>query len=273
MRIVTLAMVGGLLLAGNSSAFAQDGEDGADAAAATATEGEAAADGEAAEGEAAKEGSGQSYAGTEARFPIRRGFFAEGDFGVFMTIGGRNTNNPALPGRGISNMQPYLGVMAGYDLMSDEVMNIAAGLKIAVLLNGSAGRVTADEAVNMPNGDPGTQPNDYEVWQIGVGGAFDYLLTDRLGLSFKLDGGLAILNANPFQPANTLGGGAAGALDPRFADAGKATMGGIVSVGAGVSYATLLTGFTVGLDLRFSAILSSSMIPALSATIPIKYNF
>lgn len=271
MRIVTLAMVGTLLLAGNRPAFAQDDEADTDAATdVAATEGGDGAEAED-EAEPAAEGSGQSYAAAEARFPIRRGFFAEGDFGVFMTFGGRNTNNPALPSRGVSNMQPYLGVMAGYDLMSDDVMNIAAGLKIAVLLNGSAGRVTAAEAVSAANGDPTTQANDYEVWEIGVGGAFDYLLTDRLGLSFKLDGGLAILNASPFEAANVVGGDSNDAL--QFPNAGKSTMGGIVSAGAGVTYATLLTGFSVGLDVRFSAILSSSFIPALSATIPIKYNF
>lgn len=268
MRIVTYAMVGGLMLAGTSPVFAQDGETAT--ATADATEG---ADSAAATDEAVSEdsGSGQSYAGAETRFPIRRGLFAEGDFGVFMTFGGRNTNNPALPARTASNMQPYLGIMTGYDLYNDEVMNLAAGLKLALMLNGSAGRVTAAEAANPVAGDPLTKANDYEVWQIGVGGAFDYLLTDRLGVSFKLDGGLAILNASPFEAANQVGGDGQDAL--QFPNAGKSTMGGIVSVGGGVTYATLLTGFTVGLDVRFSAILASSFIPALSITAPIKYNF
>ncbi len=267
MRIVTYAMVGGLMLAGTSPVFAQDGETATETAAATEGAGEAGAD----DAVSDDSGSGQSYAGVEARFPIRRGLFAEGDFGVFMTIGGRNTNNPALPSRGASNMQPYVGIMTGYDLYSDDVMNFAAGLKFALMLNGSAGRVSDAEAANPSAGNPLTKANDYEVWQIGVGGAFDYLLTDRFGLSLKMDGGLAILNASPFEAANVPGGDAQDAL--QFPNAGKSTIGGIVSAGVGVTYATLLTGFTVGIDVRFSAILADELIPALSITAPIKYNF
>jgi hypothetical protein len=285
MRILTVAMVGGLLLAGTNPAFAQDEDEdmpaGPEATSAPAGAG-AAQDGDGEEGaKAAPKGSGQAYANAEQRFPIRRGFFAEGDFGIFMTLGGRNTNNEALPSRGTSNVQPYLGVLVGYDLVTTDTINFAAGFKGALMLNGGAGRVTGADINNSGNpefpcagdgDDLCTKSNDYEVWQVGVGGALDYLLTDRLGLAFKLDGGLALLNPSPFEAANQVGGDSDDAV-ANYPNAGKVAIGGIFSVSAGVSYATLLTGFTVGVDVRFSGVVGGGFIPALSATVPIKYNF
>ena len=282
MRILTVAVVGGLLLAGTDPVFAQE-DDGEPSGELEATGAAAAGEAAAADGAAKAEdkGSGQAYANAEQRVPIRRGLFTEGDFGVFMTIGGRNTNNEALPSRGTSNIQPYVGVMVGYDLVSTETMNFAAGFKGALMLNGGAGRVTASDINNSGNptfpcagqgDDLCTKSNDFEVWQVGVGGALDYLLTDRLGLAFKLDGGLALLNPSPFEAANQVDGTSEDAV-AAYSDAGKVAIGGIFSVSAGVSYATLLTGFTVGVDLRFTGVVGGGFIPALSATVPIKYNF
>lgn len=285
MRFVTVAVVGGLLLTGSNPVFAQDDEDEAVGAVETAgAEGAANEGGEEGASQPAAGGSGQAYAVQEERFPIRRGLFAEGDFGVFFTLGGRNTNSQSgtLPSRGTSNIQPYVGILVGYDLVSTDTVNFAAGFKGALMLNGGAGRVTSAQVAN--SGDPNTPcrggtgddlctiSNDYEVWEVGVGGALDYLLTDRLGLAFKLDGGLALLNPSPFEPANEVGGDSASAA-ANYANAGKVTMGGIFSASAGVSYATLLTGFTVGVDVRFSGVVGGGFIPALSVTVPIKYNF
>lgn len=274
MRISGLALIGGLLLVA-APTYAQD--EGGDAATTEASAEGAAAEGTEETAEEAKtdeakssEGSGQ-YVSSEQRFPIRRGFYTQGDFGIFVAFGGRNSNAPGIPSRSTSNLQPYIGLTVGYDLMSDEKINIAAGLKVGYMMNGGASRATANDVTGAV-GDPSTLSNDFEVWQVGVGGAFDYLLTDRLGLAFKLDGGLALLSPDPFEFANIVGGSPEDAVQ-RFPNAGKSAIGGLVGVSAGVSYATLLTGFTVGVDVRFNAIIAGSFIPALSATVPIKYNF
>src|SRR5262245_30622529 len=64
-------------------------------------------------------------ADTSGRFKIRRGLFAEGDLGLFLTFGGRNTNDPGLPSRSTSNVQPQLGLTVGYDLVHGETYNFS----------------------------------------------------------------------------------------------------------------------------------------------------
>ncbi|MCK6544327.1 adventurous gliding motility protein CglE [Myxococcota bacterium] len=211
-------------------------------------------------------------------FKIKRGFFAESDLGLFMTFGGRNTNNPDLPARGVSNVQPHLGVTVGYDVVHGPKYNFSLGVKLAMGFSGGAGRATESEIAEGIN-DVTTKSNDYTVIETGIQAAFSYLVTDRLALTLKADGGGGFLDPDPTvatiteppcpEGANTVDNGRA-CITPGSGSAAFAPMFG---AGIGVEYFTLLNDFSVGVTLRFAGILKDGMIPAASATFPIKYTF
>jgi hypothetical protein len=218
--------------------------------------------------EAAAPATGASAKASEPRFDIRRGLHSEGDFGVFLTFGGTNTNNPALPSRATSNIQPYVGVMVGYDVLQGDNWNLALGGKFALLLNGGAGRVSNAEIADTSPGapDPTTKSNDFAVYETGLAVHFGYLLTDRLALNVKADGGLAVLDPDPSLAAANYDG------DP-LDQAGGIGVGGIFGVGLGVEWFTLLNGFSVGATARYVGILADGLISGVSVTFPVKYNF
>jgi hypothetical protein len=204
---------------------------------------------------------------TQGRFQIRRGFFAEGDLGVYMTFGGRNTNDPMLPSRAASNIEPHLGVTIGYDVASGDSFNVAVGLKFSMGLNGGLGRVSGSELA----GDSAmltTKSADFSVYEAGVQVAISYLLNDRFALTARFDGGAGFLDPDPAKTADNSGAGGM-AFAPVF------------GVGLGGDWYTLLNDFTVGLLVRFQGILtpagpnpgSGGLIPALAITIPVKYTF
>lgn len=236
---------------------------------AEATEAEGEADGEATEAKAADPASSAATDAAYERFDIRHGFFSEGDLGIFLSFGGTNTNNPALPGRGTSNVQPYFGMVFGYDVTHSEKFNLGVGFKLGMLLNGGAGRVSSDE---LPGGGAGidatSKPNDFNIIEAGASIEASIFVTPRFAITVKGDGGLAMLDPDPSKAAAS-GPDASDALD----GAGGIGIGGIFGVGAGVEYFTLLNGFSVGLTLRFVGILADGFIPGAAVSIPVKYNF
>lgn len=272
MRIVTLAMVGGLVLAGTSPSFAQDADGDDTEAPATdgATDGEDAAAGDDSK---AAGGSGQSYSTEEGSFPVRRGLFVEADLGMFMSFGGRNTNDPnaTFPSKGVSNMQPAVGMFVGYDVFSNDSMNFAAGLKGGLLANGGAGQVSSADLANTAAADVGTRSNDFEMWELGLSGVGDFYLTDRIALTGKIGGGLIIYNPSPFEAANQVGGDPEDAL--LFPDAGKAAFGGYASVSIGAIINTRLPGFTFGIHNRLMMFFGGKFFLGIAPEFALKYNF
>lgn len=210
-------------------------------------------------------------------FQIRRGLHAELDLGVFFTLGGINVNSEAflqydprgggaaLPTKGISNVQPLLALFIGYDLAHTPKYSLAAGVRLAAAYSGGSSRLTqADVDATLPNTDDrrnlATRANDYGVVQTGLGLSFGYLLSERIALTVKANGGLAIIDPNP-------------AVDATSPDGGKSAFSGIVGGGLGMEYFTLLNDFSVGLDVQFAMIFAAGGIPSLGASIPIKYTF
>lgn len=192
------------------------------------------------------------------QFKIRRGFFAEGDLGVFLTFGGVNANNPSLPKRATSNLQPHIGVTLGYDLSHGPKYDFSLGLRFGMGLSGGASRATpSDAAAGL---DVATRSNDFSVIETGLQAAFSYLLTDRLGLVVKADGGAGLVDPDPTRYADD-------------AKAGKAAFAPIFGVGTGLEYYTLLTDFSMGVTFRFEGVLLGGLIPAASVTLPVKYTF
>lgn len=233
-----------------------------------ASESEDAEQGE--EGEAAATGDAMKVE-DDASTPlaVRRGVFVSGDFGIYFRFGGTNTNSPLrpLPTRPTSNIQPYYGIVAGYDLVDTPDFALSGGLRFAMLLNGGSGTATANDD---PNVDPNTYPNDYSVIQTGVAFKGSLRVADRVGLVFGLDGGLALLNPDPLAPAAT-GPGINGALP----DSGGLGIGGIAGLSVGTELYTLLDGFTIGSNLRFTAIFAGAdFIPGLAIeVVNFKYTF
>lgn len=275
MQITSLMSL--MLLAAPLAVHAQEEEGGAPPADAPAADAAPAADTAAPTPEVAATAAGAPAAASDS-FQIRRGLHAELDLGVFFTFGGINTNsenflaydprNPGavpLPTKGISNVQPLLSVFFGYDVVQDAKYSLAAGLRFLAAYSGGASRVkAADVDATLPNTDErktlATRANDYAVLQTGVGLSFGYLLSERIALTVKAGGGLAILDPDPVATAGETAGGAS-------------AFSGAVGGGLGVEYFTLLNDFSVGLDLNFTMIFAAGGIPSLGVSIPIKYTF
>lgn len=202
----------------------------------------------------------------ETRFPIRRGFYASGDFGGYFSFGGVNTNVAGIPSRTVSNFQPAIGLTLGYDLVSTDSVNLAAGLKVGINFNAGAGRLTNDERTNS---QAMTYPSDYDLAQVGLAVKLGFMVLDRLAINAVVDGGLGIVSPDPSEPAlDPLGGSAA---NP---NAGETGFGVIFSAGPGIEFFTLFPGFSVGLEARFQGtIVGDDFIPGLAITAPLKYNF
>ncbi len=205
---------------------------------------------------ASAEGAAKDGSETKTEYVIRRGFFAVGDLGVFVTLGGVNTNSVELNSRSTSNLQPYIGATFGYDVFSTSSFDLALGLRLAMGLNGGAGRadVTEGSAAN-------TKSNDYSIQEIGAAIDLGFLVTERFGLTLKLHGGAGFVTPDPTLTAD----------DP---NAGKAVFAPVVGGQFGVELYTLLNDFSIGIQAGFvGAIVNGEFIPGLSGTIPIKYTF
>jgi hypothetical protein len=125
-------------------------------------------------------------------------------------------------------------------------------------LNGGVGRVT--DAEIAAGEEVTTKSNDFSVIETGGEVWLGFLMTDRIALDVKLDGGMGIVDPDPSKTAGEDGAGTA-VFAPTF------------GAGLGVEYFTLLNDFSVGLTLRFQAVLVDGMIPGATITIPIKYTF
>jgi hypothetical protein len=249
MRLPTIPLIG-LLALSSAPAFAQEDEDIPPPPPPPAAE-------EKKEEEAKKEepAAAATDEAQKTAFTIRRGFFAEGDLGIFVTIGGVNTNSVELNNRSTSNLQPYIGATFGYDVVDLEAFAMGLGLRFAMGLNGGAGRA------NPGDPDPNTQSNDYSIQEAGAVLNFVFMVADRVGLTLKLHGGAGFVTPDPTLPAG----------EP---DAGKFVFAPVFGGQFGVELYTLLNDFSIGIQAGFvGAIAAGEFIPGLSGTIPIKYTF
>jgi hypothetical protein len=200
----------------------------------------------------------EAAAAQSQTFTIKRGLFAEGDLGIYMSFGGVNTNRVDVPSKPVSNIQPYVGLTFGYDVFSTSSFALGIGVRLAMGLNGGAGR--ADPNV-QPADDVNTSSNDFSLQEAGAAINVIVLLTDRLALSFKLDGGAGFLTPDPTLPAADV-------------NAGKYLFAPMFGGALGLELYTLLNDFSLGLQARFvGAIGGGEFIPGLSVTVPIKYTF
>ena len=242
MRLAYVSILSTVLAA--SPVYAQEAETEA------ATQDPAPADAAAAEADAVEEA-----------FPIRRGMYAEADLGIFLTLFGRNTNKIGIPSKATSNMQPYLGVTFGYDLIQKPKMTLGLGVRLGAGYSSGAGRVSDAELSQFSEPELMTRPNDYAIYEAGLAAALSFLVHERIALTVKAGGGLGAAYANPYTFAGEAG-------------SANAAIGAMFGGSLGVEYFTLLNDFSVGLDVRgAAAMISGNMIPNLAITVPIKYTF
>lgn len=249
---------------GSVVALAQGGEESGGSAASTADQAPAPESAPAAPSAKTASGKSQTDTGT---FKLRRGLYAEADLGLFMTFGGRNTNLPDLPSKGASNIQPTLGFTVGYDLVHSPAFSFGLGIGVAMHLNGGAGRVKAED-IQAGVEDQTTKSNDFVIIPIGLAPMVSILLSDRLALSIRGDGGMALLNPDPTTAAAT-----SQPRDESIVGAGSSAFAPFFGVGAGLEYFTLLNDFSVGVRVSFLGVLRDGFIPGATATFPIKYTF
>ena len=214
-----------------------------------------------AEGDTA-DSAASAAAEEEDGFPIRRGFFAIGDFGGYFSFGGRNTNlPPAFPTRTVSNLQPTIGLTLGYDLVSNASVNFAAGIRLGMAFNAGAGRLSDADIAQLGQAAASTAPADYDLMQAGVAFKLGFMVLERLAINAVADVGAGFVSPDPSTPASQVPGG------------GDTSIGVLFGVGPGIEFFTLFPGFSVGLDLRFVGTIANEFTPGLSITAPLKYNF
>lgn len=225
---------------------------------------EGAEDAEAAEGESDGEKStdlpenevkvggavvGESLAGATG-FVFKQGFYTQSDLGGFFRIGGYTINQDSggVPDAPVatSQLQPYIGLSAGYDLFS--WLGIQASFGTGFVAN------AAPYGGKSPN-----VPRDYGLTFLDLGVVGQYYFLDRLAVAVKLSGGATLMTPEP--------------------DVNEPNLGGNALVGLGIRWASLLPDTFIGLDGNFhAAFLPDSgggvlFIPGFSFAPVIKYVF
>lgn len=172
------------------------------------------------------------------KFEMQRGFFIGSDLGVFMTFGGA--------ARGVSNAQPYVGINIGYDFTSWFSWQLHAGRGFAA----DAARTANEDTRGL---------RDFSFTNFMTGPVVWIRVWERLAIELKLQGGVAILDPIPLDPA---------------IDAGVSVSGVEPVLGGGVAlkYLTLLTDFTLGLDVTFNYIIGVNL-PTLAISPTVRYTF
>ncbi|MBK8013965.1 MAG: adventurous gliding motility protein CglE [Deltaproteobacteria bacterium] len=203
---------------------------------------------------------------------IQRGFFVQGDLGLFTTLGGRSNVAP-YASRSLSNVEPQVAIVVGYDVLHGPKYAFSVGARFAAAFNSGAGRISAEEAAaasvatpDVVSGTAVTKSADYAIMEAGVQLGLSWMVAERFALLFKANGGAGIVDPNPTLVATAPGAGGA-SLSPLF------------GVALGTEYFPLLTNFSIGAEVRFLGVLvpgaggGSEFIPGLALTAPVKYTF
>jgi len=171
------------------------------------------------------------------KYQMQRGFFIASDLGVFMTFGGA--------AKGVSNAQPYVGLNVGYDFTSWFSWQIHAGRGFAA----DAARTANEDTRGL---------RDFSFTNFMTGPVVWIRVWERLAIELKLQGGISILDPIPLDP--TVDGVSVSGVEP------------ILGGGLALKYLTLLTDFTLGLDLTFNYIIGINL-PTLAISPTVRYTF
>jgi hypothetical protein len=180
-----------------------------------------------------------------AVFVLNRGFYANGDLGVFLTLGGV---------RGYSNVQPYVALKAGFDVGN------YVSVQLALASGYSSGNALSQ---NDAPGAGGNETVNYGLFMIGAEVVGAIRPTARFAIEPRVGGGVARIDPQPTDPN----------IDLRATDA-KSVPGLAPQVGGGIDfkYLTLLTDFSAGLSLGGYFVIGPN-IPAVSIAGSVRYTF
>jgi hypothetical protein len=192
---------------------------------------------------------GESIGGATG-FRFKQGFYTQSDLGGYFRLGGFTIDQscqgvPCTPVT-TSQLQPYIGLSAGYDLF--QWLGIQASFGTGFVAN------AAPYQSRSPN-----VPRDYGMTFFDAGIVAQYYFLDRLAIALKLSGGGLLMTPEP--------------------DLGEPNLGGNALVGLGIRWASLLPDTFVGIDGNFHAAFVPDsgggmlFIPAFSFAPIIKYVF
>jgi hypothetical protein len=192
---------------------------------------------------------GESIGGATG-FKFKQGFYTQSDLGGYFRLGGFTIDAACagVPCQPVttSQLQPYIGLSAGYDLF--QWLGIQASFGTGFVAN----------AAPYGNRSPNV-PRDYGMTFFDAGIVAQYYFLDRLAVALKLSGGGLLMTPEP--------------------DLGEPNLGGNALVGLGIRWASLLPDTFVGIDGNFHAAFvpdsggSMLFIPAFSFAPIIKYVF
>jgi hypothetical protein len=170
---------------------------------------------------------------------VRRGFFTETDIGVFMTVGGDD---------GYSNIQTYLQLGLGYDILDALELGIHVGIGF--------------NAANCFSG-PG---EGGALCELGDNFALTFLngtlgyrfhIAPRFYIEPKIVGGYTLMEPAPVKD-----------------DAGAPIRSGPnAGAGLGIEYATHMDHFSIGFDVTWRMIMAGPGIQSLQFFPRVKYTF
>jgi hypothetical protein len=181
-------------------------------------------------------------------FSFKRGLFLTGDVGLFTAVGGYKdgANAQDRKARTFSNIQPFVGLTVGYDVLDF----LALGLKFGQGYISGAAR----------SKDNVESPTDFALAFVDAAVMASVKFYERVIFTGSIFGGLAVMTP------------------PVLPDAQR--YGGHLGASIGLRYDTLLNGMIVGIDfgghmsfLPKTGIGSVPGIVALSLTPLIKYVF
>lgn len=175
-----------------------------------------------------------------------KGFYTSSDLGGFIRFGGWADGEDCgfrCASRISSNLQPYIGLAVGYDLLDFLAVQVSFGT--GFVANAAPVQGTPDS------------PRDYGITFTNVALIGSYYF-DRFGIVAKAFGGGAFVNPAPLPDANFAGGNLGGGL--------------------GVRWATLLTDVTIGVDVNGYAVFVPDeggvlVIPGMSFAPVLQYTF
>lgn len=154
------------------------------------------------------------------------GFYTIADLGGFIRFGGFADGDDCgfrCQPRVTSNLQPYIGLGVGYDILEFLAVQLTYGT--GFVANAAPIRGTTDS------------PRDYGISNANVELVGNFYF-DRIGITAKAFGGLSLL------------------LPPPLPDDVAYIFGGNVGLGFGVRYATLLPDVTIGMDTAVYGVIS-----------------
>ncbi len=192
----------------------------------------------------------------ESEIEGSRRWFVGMDIGGYMSYGGWRRD--VLPAeRRLSVPQPTIGLSAGYLWYSGVGFEVSSAIRGVIGWNESAVR-RAPEAGDQ---DASLLPEDFMWAQTSFVMQVGWRVQPRLVLLLSGEAGVAWLTPDPFVPVQD-------------GSSTSPALGLAVSAGVGIEYRTWLPGVAVGVNAGWrAAVASSQVIPGVSITVPLKYNF